>query len=162
MHDGLLAELVGGPGHAAAVVAVRGGEKRRLAEVTRELVAREVVVGHLGDRAADLARDVVGHGEGAAEHLERVEAKAVGLVLDGEVREAQLPRQRVELGEGRDVVLREAPVEAARRLHVLERHDAQVRIVALGHLVDDPLDLLAHASSLLLCVPFGATCQLFV
>ena len=158
VHDGLLAELVGGPGNAAAVVAVRGGEERGLAEVLGELVGGEVVERAVGDVLARLVGDVVGHGERSAEHLEGVEAEAVGLVLDAQVAKAQASGLAVEARERRHGVLREALVEGAGLLDVVERHDAQVRIVTLGHVVDGPLNLLAHVTetSLVDCI------QLFV
>ncbi len=77
----LLAQFVGGPGHAPAVVAVGGGEERGLAKLPAEVLAGQVVVGHLGHVPVHLLGDVPGHGEGTAQHLEGVETEAVGLVF---------------------------------------------------------------------------------
>ena len=144
MHDGLLAELVGGPGHAAAVVAVGGGEEGGLAEVGGELVGGQVVVGAVGNVLAGLVGNVVGHGEGATQDLERVEAKAAALVLDAEVAQAQASRLAVKTSKRGHGVLGEALVESTRLGNVIQGHDAEVGIIALGHLVDGPLDLLDH------------------
>ena len=140
------------------MVAVGGGEERGLAEVLRELVGGQVVERAVGDVLVGLVGDVVGHGEGAAKHLEGVEAEAVALVLDAQVAKAQAGGLAVEAGKRRHGVLREALVEGAGLLDVVERHDAEVRVIALGHVVDGPLNLLAHVTetSLVGCI------QLFV
>ena len=149
VHDGLLVQLVCRPGDAAAVVAVGGREKGGLTEVGAELVAREVVVGHLGDVLAHLLGDVARHGKRAAQHLEGVEAKAVALVLDEEAAEAKSGGHAVKPGERRHRVLGKPPMERLRLADVLEAHDRQVGVVAPRHLVGDPLNLLAHVRDLL-------------
>ena len=149
VHDGLLVQLVGGPGNAAAMIAVGGSEERGLAKVGAELLAREVVVRHLGDVLAHLLGDVAGHGEGAAKHLEGVEAKAVALVLDVEAAQAQELGHAVELGERGHRVLGKSPVEGLGLRDVVEAHDGKVRVITLRHPVSDPLDLLAHVHDLL-------------
>mgnify|MGYP002224189011 CR=1 FL=1 len=76
MYHSLLPQLVGRPRHAAAVVAVGGGEEGGLAELLAEGLAGQVVVGHLGHVPAHFLGDVLGHGEGAAQHLEGVSGQS--------------------------------------------------------------------------------------
>ena len=45
--DGLLLQLVGGPSHTPAMVAVCGGKEGGLSEVPAERLAGQVVIGHL-------------------------------------------------------------------------------------------------------------------
>ena len=63
------------------MVAVGGGEEGSLTELPPEGLTGQVVIGHLADIPAHLLGDVAGHGKGAAQHLEGVEAEAEGLVL---------------------------------------------------------------------------------
>ena len=60
---------------------IGGGEESGLTEFLTEGFAGQVAVIHFGHVPAHLAGDVPGHGEGAAQHLEGVEAEAEGLVL---------------------------------------------------------------------------------
>ena len=147
VHDGLLMEALRCPGDAAAMVAVRRREERGLAEVMGKLVGRQVVEVHLGDVLAGLLCDVAGHSKGAAEHLEGVEAEAVGLILDKEAAQAQTLCHAGKVGQGRHRILREALVEGTGLAHVLERHDLEVLVLALGHPVGNPLDFRLHAAS---------------
>ena len=141
---GLLAQLVGGPRHAPAVVAVGGGEEGGLAELLAEGVAGQVVIGHLGDVPAHLAGDVPGHGEGAAQHLKGVEAEAVGLILHIDPAQPQILGHTVQPGQRGDGVLGEAAVEEAGLGHVAQGHDGQLLVLAFGHVVDRPLDGVFH------------------
>ena len=144
MYHGLLPQLVGRPRHAAAVVAVGGGEEGGLAELLAEGLAGQVVVGHLGHVPAHLLGDVLGHGEGAAQHLEGVQAEAEGLVFDAQAGQTQVLGHAVQPVQGGDGVLGEGAVEKAGLGHVGERHDGQLPVVALGHGVEDPFDLVFH------------------
>ena len=49
MHDGLLAQLVGSPRHAAAMVAVGGGKEGSLAKVLGKLIGGQVIEGAVGN-----------------------------------------------------------------------------------------------------------------
>ena len=144
MDDGLLAELVGSPGNAAAMVAVSGGEEGGLAEVAGELVGGEVIVGAIRDVLVGLVGNVVSHREGAAEDLEGVEAEAIRLVLHGKAGDAEALGLLIEASKRRHRILGEALVEGAGLLDVLQGHNAEVRVIALGHLVNGPFDPLAH------------------
>ena len=137
---GLLAQLVGGPGHAAAVVAVGGSEEGGLTEVPAEGLAGEIVIGHLRHIPAHLLGDVPAHGEGAAQHLEGVESEAVGFVLHVQATQPQILGHAVQLGQRRDGVLREAAVEEAGLRHVGQGHQSQLTVVGLRHLVQYPFD----------------------
>ena len=145
---GVLVEAVGSPGHAAAVVAVGGGEEGRVAKVVLELVGGQVVKVAVRNVATGLLGDVAGHGEGAAEDLERVEAKAVALVLHVEAAETKAVGHAGEVGERSHGVLREALVERTGLCDVLQAHDLQVLVLALGHVIGDPLELRLHGAPL--------------
>ena len=147
MYHSLLAQLVGGPGHAAAVVAVGGGEEGGLSEFLAEGLAGEIVVGHVGHVPAHLLGDVARHGEGAAQHLKGVEAEAVALVLDVHAAKTQVLGHTVQLGQGGDGVLGEAAVEGTGLGHVVQGHDGELAVLALGHVVECPADGVFHAAS---------------
>ena len=140
----LLAQLVSRPGHAPAVVAVRGGEEGGVAELLAECLAGQVVVGHLADVPAHLLGDVPGHGEGAAQHLEGVEAEAEGLILHEQAAQAQVLGHAVQPGQRRDGILGKAAVEESSLGHVPQGHDGKLPVVALGHPIGDPFDRISH------------------
>ena len=144
----LLAQLVGRPGHAPAVVAVSGGEEGRLTEFLAEGLAGKVVVGHLTHVPAHLLGDVAGHGKGAAQHLEGIQAKTVGLVLNKEAPQAQVLCHAVQAGQRCDGILGKAAVEGTRFRHILKGHDGKLPVVAPGHLIRGPLDRLSHVAHL--------------
>ena len=141
---GLLAQLVGRPGHATAVVAVGGGEEGGLPELLAEGLAGEIVIGHLGDVPAHLLGDVAGHGKGPPQHLEGVEAEAEGLVLHEQAPQPQVPGHAVQPGKGRDGVLGKAAVEEPGLGHVPQGHDGKLPVAALGHPIGDPFDRISH------------------
>ncbi len=87
------------------IQALTPGEEGGLAELLAEGLAGQVVVGHLGDVPAHLLGDVLGHGEGAAQHLEGVEAEAEGLILHEQAAQAQIFGHAVQPGKGGDGVL---------------------------------------------------------
>ena len=144
VHDGLLAEPVGSPCHAAAMVAVGGGKEGGLAKVLGKLIGGQVIEGALGNVLAGLVGNVVGHGKRAAQDLKGVEAKAIALVLNAQVGQAQARGLAVQAGKRSDGVLGERLVEGTGLLHVVEAHDSQVLVIALGHRVARPLDLIGH------------------
>ena len=144
MHDGLLAQLVGSPCHAAAMVAVGGGKEGSLAKVLGKLIGGQVIEGALGNVLAGLVGNVVGHGKRTAQNLKGVEAKAIALVLNAQVGQTQARGLAVQAGKRSDGVLGERLVEGAGLLHVVEAHDSQVLVIALGHRVARPLDLIGH------------------
>ena len=144
VHDGLLAQLVGSPCHAAAMVAVGGGKEGGLAKVLGKLIGGQVIEGALGNVLAGLVGNVVGHGKRAAQNLKGVEAKAIALVLNAQVGQAKARGLAVQVGKRSDGVLGERLVEGAGLLHVVEAHDSQVLIIALGHRVARPLNLVGH------------------
>ena len=144
MYHGLLAQLVGGPRHAAAMVAVGGGEEGGLAELLAEGLAGQVVVGHLGHVPAHLLGNVLGHGEGAAQHLKGVQAEAVGLILHIHAAQTQVLGHALQLSQGGDGVLGEGAVEEPGLRHVGQGHHIELLVLALGHLVQDPFDLVFH------------------
>ena len=140
----LLAQLVGRPCHAAAMVAIGGGEESGLTEFLTEGFAGQVVVIHFGHVPAHLAGDVPGHGEGAAQHLEGVETKPVGLILHIHTRQPQILGHTVQLRQRGDGVLGEGPVEGAGLGHVGQGHHIQMLIVTLRHMIEDPFELIFH------------------
>ena len=107
MDDGLLAQTLRRPGHAPAVIAVGGGEERGLTKGALEVLAGEIVIGHFGHIPAQLTGDVPGHGKGAAQDLEGVQAEPVGLVLEPDAPQPQAFGQLVQLGQRGHRVLRE-------------------------------------------------------
>ena len=139
-----LAQLVGRPGHAPAVIAVSGGEEGGLAELPAELLAGQVVIGHLGDVPSHLPGDVPGHGKGAPQHLEGVEAEAEGLILHEQPSQPQVAGHAVQPGQRRDGVLRKAAVEEPGLCHILQGHDGKLPVVAPGHPVQGPFDGISH------------------
>ena len=145
MYDGLLPQAVGRPGDAAAVVAVGGGEEGRLAEFVAQLLRGQVFIGHLGDIASELLRDVARHCERAAEHLEGVESKAVRFILDEQPAQPELRSHVVEPCERRDGILWETAVEFAGLGDILKRHHAKLPVAAFRNAVGGPFDLL-HTS----------------
>ena len=144
VHDGLLAQLVGSPCHAAAMVAVGGGKEGGLAKVLGKLIGGQVIEGALGNVLAGLVGNVVGHGKRTAQDLKGVEAKAIALVLNAQVGQAQARGLAIQAGKRSDGVLGERLVEGTGLLHVVEAHDSQVLVIALGHRVARPLDLIGH------------------
>ena len=102
------------------MVAVGGGEEGGLTEFLAEALAGEIVIGHLADVLAHLLGDVAGHGKGAAQHLESVEPKAVGLILYEQAAQAQILGHPVQPGQRGDGVLGEAAVEEAGLGHVAQ------------------------------------------
>ena len=144
VHHGLLAQLVGRPGNAAAMVAVGGGEEGGLAELFTESGAGEIFIGHLAHVPAHLLGNVAAHGKGAAQNLERVEAEAVGLILDIYAAQAQVLCHAVQLGKGSDGILGEAAVEGPRLRHVLRGHDGKLPVVAGGHPIGRPFNGILH------------------
>ncbi len=85
-------QLVGSPCHAAAMVAVGGGKEGGLAKVLGKLIGGQVIEGALGNVLAGLVGNIVGHGKRAAQDLKGVEAKAIALVLNAQVGQAQARR----------------------------------------------------------------------
>ena len=57
VHDSLLAQLVGSPCHAAAMVAIGGGKEGGLAKVLGKLIGGQVIEGALGNVLAGLVAD---------------------------------------------------------------------------------------------------------
>ena len=144
VHDGLLAQLVGRPCHATAMVAVGGGKEGGLAKVLGKLIGGQVIEGALDNVLAGLVGNVVGHGKRAAQNLKGVEAKAIALVLNAQVGQAKTRGLAVQAGKRSDGVLGERLVEGAGLLHVVEAHDSQVLVIALRHRVARPLNLIGH------------------
>ena len=153
MHHRLLAQLVGGPGHPPAMVAVGGGEEDRLAELVLQLLAGQVVVGHLGHVPAQGLSDVVGHGKGAAQHLEGVQPKPVALVLYVQPLQPQLLGHAPQLRQGRLAVLRKALVECPGLGYLVQPHHRQLGVLRLGHAVGGPLDLIHESTSKIILMP---------
>ena len=146
VYHGLLAQLIGRPGHAPAMVAIGGGEEGGLAELPAEGLAGQVVIGHLGHVPAHLLGDVAAHGERTPQHLEGVEAEAVGFVFHVEARQAQVFGHAFQPGQGGDGILGEAAVEKAGFRHIGQGHDGKLLVLALGHAVQGPLDRFFHGA----------------
>ena len=144
MDHRLLAQLMGRPGHAAAVIAVGGGEEGGLAEVPAQGLAGQIVVGHLRHVAAHLLGDVPRHGKGAAQHLEGVQTETKALILYEQARQAQISGHTVQPGQRSDGVLGKAAVKKAGLGHIGQGHDGQLPVVAFGHVVDGPFDPVFH------------------
>ena len=81
----LLPQQTGAPGHAAAVVAVGGGDEGDIPQFPAGVLAAELVKGQLVQFFAQPFGQVLAHGVTAAQRLEGVQAKAVGFVLDPEL-----------------------------------------------------------------------------
>ncbi len=77
----LLSKLVRSPGNSASMIAVRRSKKGCLPKFFSELLGGQYIVRNLADILAGLLRDVSGDGIRTTEHLERVQAEAVGFVL---------------------------------------------------------------------------------
>ena len=146
MYHGLLSQLVGGPSHTTAMVAVGGGKEGCLAELPAESLAGQIVIGHLADVPVHLLGNVPRHGEGTAQHLEGIQAEAEGLILHIQSAQTQILGHTVQAGQGRDGILGKAVVEKGRLCHVAQGHDLQLAVFADRHMIDGPLDLLFHTS----------------
>ena len=146
MDNGLLAQLIGSPGHAPAMVAVGGGEEGGLAELPAEGLAGQIVIGHLADVPVHLLGDIPCHGKGAAQHLEGVEPEAERLILHIQAAQAQILGHTVQTGQGRDGILRKAVMEKAGLRHIAQGHDLKLLVVTGRHMIDGPLDLLFHTA----------------
>ena len=105
------------------MVAVGGGEEGGLAEFLAEGLAGEIVIRHLRDVLAHLLGDVPRHGKGAAQHLERIESKAIGFILHVQTRKAQILGHAVQLRQRGDGILGKAAVEKAGLGHAAQGHD---------------------------------------
>ena len=144
---GLLPQGVRRPGYAPAVVAVGGAEERGLAELLPQRGAGQIVVGHLRDVPVHRLGDIARHRKGAAQHLERVQAEAVGLILHIQSAQPEIlghPLQACQRGRG---ILGEAAVEEAGLGNVREGHNAQIAVVAGGHSVRCPFDGSIHRNT---------------
>ena len=140
VYHGFLMQPVGGPRHAAAMVAVRRGKKRGLAEIRAKLIAGKVGIIGLCNAAAGLRRDVARHGKRTAQHLKGVKAKSVGFVLDEKSGEAQLRRHTGQRAKRGLAVLGEAFMEITHPLHAFRGHDGKAPVVRLWHMVKLPLN----------------------
>jgi hypothetical protein len=106
---------MGGPGDAAAVIAVGGGDEDHVLRLLPHLGRGEQGEIRLVGVEAQLLTDHLAHGEDAAEALEGVEAElgeALRFVLDVDAPDAQLLRKAAERDEGRGTVKGQRPVEA--------------------------------------------------
>ena len=98
MDHGFLSQLIGGPCHTPAMVAVGGGEEGGLTELLAEGFTGQVIIGHLADVTVHLLGNVLRHGEGAAQHLECIQSEAIGLVLYKKSAQAQIFGHTVQPG----------------------------------------------------------------
>ena len=147
MDHGLLPQLVGRPGHAAAVVTVGGGKEGRLAELPLERLAGQVVVGHFADVPVHLLGDIPGHGKGASQHLEGVEPEAEGLILYIQPAQTQVFRHTVQASQWRNGILGKAVVKKAGLGHIVQRHNLKLTVLTCRHMIHGPFDLFSHAAS---------------
>ena len=128
------------------MVAVGGGEEGGLTELPAESLTGQIIVGHFADVPLHLLGDVPGHGEGAAQHLEGVEAKAEGLVLYIQAAQAQILGHAVQASQRGDGILGKTVVKKGRLCHVAQGHDLQLAVFAGRHMIDSPFDLLFHTA----------------
>ena len=149
----LLLEAVGCPGHAAAVVAVGGGDKGDLAQLGPHLVAHQPFIGQLADVHAQPAGDVAADGVAAAQHLEGVQAEAVALVLDVDAAQAQFARKPAQIHQRGGGVFREAGVERLHLFGVLVAKAFHVRQARALVGAVDRLEALVHLQLPLFRVP---------
>ena len=119
MYHSLLSQAVCSPGNAAAVISVCGGEKGGLTELFSQFIGGENAVGQFGHILSCLLCNVAGHGEGAAQHFEGIEAEAVGLILYIDLFHPEISCHVVKLCKGRLAVLRKALMEGAGLLDFL-------------------------------------------
>lgn len=81
------------------MVAVGGGKEGCLAKVLGKLIGGQVIESALGNVLAGLVGNVIGHGKRSAQNLEGVEAKAIALVLNAQVGQAQARSLAVQAGQ---------------------------------------------------------------
>ena len=149
---GLLLELAGHPGHAAAVIAVGGGGEDHLAKARAHRVADHHFIRQLADVLPQPFGDVPGHRVGAAERLEGLEAKTLRLVLDVEAAQAKMRREAIKGRERRWRVAGNGAVKCQRLAQLGPRkigHRGRRRL-GEGGLVEKQIQLLRHEFFLLL------------
>ena len=95
------------------MIAVRCGEECGLPEFFSELLRGEDCVGQFAYIPVGLFGNVVCHGEGPAQHLEGIQAEAVGFILYEESSKAQIFGHVVKLCKRCFAVLRKALVESS-------------------------------------------------
>ena len=144
VHHRVLPQLVGGPGHAAAVVAVGGGDKGDLAQLGAHLFRNHLVVGQFADIHTQPPGQVTADGKAAAQHLESIQAEPVAFILYIRSAQTQGLGRLGQVSQGGGLVNRETGVEPLHLGGLLLGKKAQVGGAALPAAEGDHLELLAH------------------
>lgn len=118
VNDATLFQLGGRPGHAAAVVAVGGGDEGGTVDLRQHFGAGQLREGQRIGIEPEPFGDAAAEAVAAAEHFESVEAEAMAFVLDAQRRDAQFARQMRQVGQRRGGVLGKAAVEGAHLLRL--------------------------------------------
>ena len=149
---GLLLELAGHPGHAAAMVAVGGGGEDHFAEARAHRVADHHFIRQLADVLPQPLGDVPGHGVRAAKRLEGLEAETLRFVLDVDAAHAQVRREAIQGGERRRCIAGNRAVERQRpgELGWRKLGHRSRRGLGKGGFVEKQIQLVRHVSFLVL------------
>ena len=109
--DAFLAEAVGGPCDAAAVVAVGRRDERQFAELRLDGGAGHAFAGKFTNVHAERLGDIRTDGVAAAEHLESVQTEAFAFILDMNRLDAKQLRELLEFRQRRGGVFGKTLVE---------------------------------------------------
>lgn len=151
-----LSQLVGSPGNAASVVSVGSGIEGDGADSLLGFGRDQHRIGHLCNIFSAHLCDIFCNRIGTAQHLEGIETKAVGFILDADLCKSQLLGHLFQISQRSFLILRDAFVKSSCLVYLCKRHDRQIFIACFGHLIDCPLDCCAHSKcSVLLSVKYA-------
>ena len=146
--DAALLQLRGRPGHAAAVVAVGGGDEGGAVDLRQHFGAGQLREGQRIGLEPEAFGDAAAKAVAAAEHFESVEAEAAAFVLDAQRGDPQFARQARQIGQRRGRVLGKAAVEGAHLLGLSQAELFRRRGIEAGAaLVMNRLEQCLHFSS---------------
>ena len=102
------------PCNAAPVIAVRRRDEDDIAETLAVRRLLQVLIGHLALGQTQILREITRHGITRPEGLERIEAKALALILYRKPPDAKRCRKPHEICERGRLIPRNSPMELCR------------------------------------------------